>query len=58
MSLYEGAVKRPINLALLFGRSDFWSLFVVETSGGLVSGYRNKYYHGHDILSGCQCLGY
>ena len=32
MSLYEGAVKKTdYDLVMLFGRSDLWSVLIVET---------------------------
>lgn len=40
MSLYEGAVKKPIMTSLCFlAVAILWSFLTVETSGRLVPGY-------------------
>ena len=43
MSLYEGAVKKPIMTSLCYR---------------LVSGHRYKYDHGNDRISWRKCFGY
>ena len=54
MSLYEGAVKKPIMTSLCF----LWSVLFIKVAYRLVSGYRYEYDHGNDRLSGRQCFGY
>ena len=39
MSLYEGAVKKPIDLPLLSGSGDLWPFLFVQVTYRLVSGY-------------------
>ena len=48
MSLYEGAVKKPIMTSLCF----------VQVTYRLVSGHRYKDDHGNDRISWRKCFGY
>ncbi len=59
MSLYEGAVKKPIMTSLCFLAVVIFGLFSLsKLPVDLVSGHRDEYHHGDDDLSGCQCFGY
>lgn len=59
MSLYEGAVKKPIMTSLCFlGSGYIWSVLSVEIAGRPLSGHRDQHHYGDDDLSGCQCLGH
>ena len=49
MSLYEGAVKKPIMTSLCFlAVVIFGSFLFVQVTYRLVSGHRYKYDHGND----------
>ena len=59
MSLYEGAVKKPIMTSLCFlAVVIFWSFLFVQVTYRLVSGHRYKYDHGNDRISWRKCFGY
>lgn len=58
MSLYEGAVKKPIMTSLCFLAVAIFGLFSVEIAGRPLSGHRDQHHYGDDDLSGCQCLGH
>ena len=58
MSLYEGAVKKPIMTSLCFLAVAIFGLFSFKIAGRPLSGYRDQYHHGDDFLCGSQCVGY
>ena len=59
MSLYEGAVKKPIMTSLCFLAVAIFGLFSLSKLPVVpLSGHRDQHHYGDDDLSGCQCLGH
>lgn len=58
MSLYEGAVKKPIMTSLCFLAVAIFGLFSLSKLPVDLSGHRDQHHYGDDDLSGCQCLGH
>ena len=58
MSLFEGAVKKPIMTSLCFLAVAIFGLFFVKITGGSLPGYRDQHHYGDDFLCGSQCVGY
>ena len=59
MSLYEGAVKKPIMTSLCFLAVVIFGLFSLSKLPiDLYPDIDTEYNHGNDCLSGGKCFGY
>ena len=59
MSLYEGAVKKPIMTSLCFLAVAIFGLFSLsKLPVDLYPDIEDQHHYGDDDLSGCQCLGH